>query len=817
MVCFLLGALACSAQTGNPKQQADHFFYAQAYPIAIESYSDLLKGNALPDEMKKDVLYNLGYAYQQLGDYAKAESHFRELLEMGEPSGRNKTAYLYYAQALGYNGKLTEAQEMYDRYEAVKATTLAPVAATYLNSSATNPAAKVTYRVENLALNTPNAEFSPAYFREGLVYVAGKGTSGASTSPDKGYLDLFYIPDRTAIMSAGTLAADGILTAVRTDRETRGVNPARRRLGRDAYTAPTANDSRSAATFAPVGFAEGLGLGARSDKSNKMPSAEAFSKELNTKYHEGPLTFSAYGSTVVFTRNNYNDGKSRKSSDNVNKLKLYTAQLRDGGWADVQEMPFNSDEYSTGHPALSRDGKVLYFVSDRPGGRGGTDVYVSRLENNKWSVPRNLGAPINTKGDEMFPFVDETGNLYFASNGQSGGLGGLDIYFAPLAGGDAPAIVHLDAPINSKMDDFGLITDASRSTGYFSSNRLNGDDDLFRFVRESSLFGCRNLTLRVFDEANSMPLDSVTVTVKARGEGRDPQVLAADANGMVSMCLEADNNFIFEIEKDGYLSGTLGLSTAGLTDDKSTQLGASLIKLTIIEQESLPSRLTTGTDDTEWENESTLTISTLRGTVTEEGGTKSLEGVKIILKNECNGQVKQTVTGSDGRFIFELVEGCDYTLVGSKPLYGTNTNAIKKIPEKSKPKLVSADLMMIKAGDVVTLDNINYDSGKWEVRPEAARELNKLVATMQKYPSLRIEIGSHTDSQGDAKFNQFLSERRAKSALNYLVSKGIARNRMQAKGYGESQLLNYCKDGVLCTEEEHQRNRRTEFKVLSIK
>ena len=163
------------------------------------------------------------------------------------------------------------------------------------------------------------------------------------------------------------------------------------------------------------------------------------------------------------------------------------------------------------------------------------------------------------------------------------------------------------------------------------------------------------------------------------------------------------------------------------------------------------------------------------------------------------------------------MEGCDYTLVASKSLYGTNTNAIIKIPEKSKPKLVSANLMMIKAGDVVTLDNINYDSGKWEVRPDAARELNKMVATMRKYPSLSIEIGSHTDSQGDAKFNQFLSERRAKAALNYLASKGIARSRLQAKGYGESQLLNKCKDGVLCTEAEHQRNRRTEFKVLSIK
>lgn len=814
MACFLLGAFTGFAQSEIQKQKADRFFYAQDYLKASGSYSELLKDTSLSEESRKDALYNLGYSYQQLGDHAKAERYFRELLELGEPTGRNQNAYLYYAQALAYNGKLPEAQDMYARYEAVKPTLgTMPSGPGPAGSSGTS---RVSYRVENLAINTTNAEFSPAYFREGLVYVAGKGTSGASSSPDKGYLDLFYIPDRAAIATTGILAADGSLSAVRQESETRGPNPANRRLGRDTYTTPTANDSRTVAAFAPIGFSEGLGLGTRKD--NKAQAAEEFSKDLNTKYHEGPLTFSADGNTIFFTRNNYNEGKSSKSSDNVNKLKLYTAQLRDGGWADVTELPFNSNEYSTGHPALSRDGKSLYFVSDRPGGKGGTDVYVARLENNTWTAPVNLGSPVNTKGDEMFPFVDENGNLYFASNGQPGGMGGLDIYFTPLTtGGASPPVVHLDAPINSKADDFGLITDASRSRGYFSSNRLNGDDDLFRFIRESSLFGCRNLTLRVFDEANSLPLDSATITVKAQGEGRDAQVLVADADGAVNMCLEADNDFLFEIAKDGYLTSTLGFSTADLTDDKATQLGASLIKLNVIGPETLPSRITTGTDDSEWENEEAITASTLRGTVTGEADKKPLEGVKIILKNECNGQTKQTVTGPTGRFRFELVEGCDYTLEASKPLYGTNTSAIRKIPEKSTPKLVSANLMMIKAGDLVTLEKINYDLGKWEVRPDAARELDKMVATMQKYPSLKIEIGSHTDSQGDARFNQYLSERRAKAALNYIASKGIARNRLSAKGYGESQLLNNCKDGVLCTEEEHQRNRRTEFKVLSIK
>lgn len=813
-----LGCTLCYAQQEVPKQQADRLFYAQNYPGAASSYAELLKDRSLAGDARKDALYNLAYAYKELGESAKAESSFRELLELGEPAGKYQNAYLYYAQALGRNGKLTEAQEMYARYENVKAT-LGTGPTNYRPGAVGKGDSKVTYRVERLGIDTDNAEFSPAYFREGLVYVAGKGSSGASTSPDKGYLDLFYVPNRNDLTATGVIGADGKLVVVDDGRtNVDGSNTyANRRLGRDNYTRATANDSRTAASYAPMSFSSGLGLNKNERKTAATVAPEEFSKDLNTKYHEGPLTFSADGSQVIFTRNNYNEGKSRKSTDNVTKLKLYSADLSDGGWANVQELPFNSDEYSSGHPALSRDGRSLYFVSDRPGGRGGTDVYVARSDGGTWSQPLNLGPQINTRGDEMFPFVDENGILYFASNGHPGSLGGLDIYYTSLNGGENSQISHLEAPINSKADDFGLITDGSRSTGYFSSNRLNGDDDIFRFYRESSLYGCRNLSLKVFDEASYAALDNVTVTIRARGEGRDEKTLTTDAEGMIDICLEAENDFIFELAKDGYLTGTLGFSTKGLTDDKSTRLGSSLIKYNIIEADRTPGRVTSGADDSgDWENDDAISAPTLRGTVTGEADNKPIEGVKIILKNECDGKVKQTVTGPSGRFRFEITEGCDYTLVATKTSYGTNTNAIRKTPVASKPKLVSANIVMIKAGDLVTLDNIHYDSGKWEVRPDAAKELDRLVATMRKYPSLQIEIGSHTDSQGEAQFNQYLSERRAKAALNYLASKGISRNRLSAKGYGESQLLNKCKDGVLCTEEEHERNRRTELKVLSI-
>ncbi len=811
---------AAFAQQDTPKLLADRYFYAQDYPRAATRYADLLKDNSLAGDSRRDVLFNLGYTHKELGDYAKAGNTFRQLLELGEPTGKNQMAYLYYAQALGSNGKLEEAQNMFARYEAVKSSlgAYSAASATQRMGAATGTA-KVTYRVERLSIDTDNAEFSPAYFRDGLVYVAGTGSSATSSSPGKGYLDLFYVPNRSDLTATGTVGDDGKVSALGSARASAGGSSADRRLGSDNYTRTTANDSRTAAAFAPLNFGQGLGLGSGKSAAASRATPEEFSKDLNTKYHEGPLTFSADGNLVVFTRNNYNEGKSSKSSDNVNKLKLYSAELRDGGWANVMELPFNNDEYSTGHPALSRDGKTLYFVSDRSGGRGSTDVYVSQMQVDGWTPPLNLGPQINTKGDEMFPFVDENGNLYFAPNGQPGGLGGLDIYFTALSQGTSQVITRLEAPINSRADDFGLITDGSRSTGYFSSNRLRGDDDIFRFLRESSLYGCRNLTLKVTDETSYTALSGATVTVKPRGEGRDAQTLTTDADGTIDICLQADNDFMFEIAKDEYLTGSLGFSTKGLDDDKPTRLGTSLNKYTYIERDRTPGRMTTGGADEgdDWEGEEVISTSTLRGIVTGETDKKPISGVKIILRNECNGRVKQTITSPTGRFRFEITEGCDYALVASKALYGTNTNAIGRIPKAAKPKLVSTDIIMMKAGDLVTLDNIHYDTGKWEVRPDAARALDKMVATMRKYPSLRIEIGSHTDSQGDTNLNQYLSERRAKAALNYLASRGITRNRLSAKGYGESKLLNDCKDGVLCTEEEHERNRRTEFIVLSIK
>lgn len=792
-------------------RQADRLVSWKAYGRAIDIYTQLLDdpSQRLAPNQRLNALSGLAFAYQQVGDLAKAERTYRTLLSPDTNPTPDPKLVRSFAQTLAGSGKMQEAEQQFERYLKLKDDQIARRSdeeATVVGQQSKSKE-PIRYRLEYLSLNTRNEEFSPAYYKEGLVYVAGsKGGSAIETTGSgggSGYLDLFYVPNRNELKVAELINADGSAGKAQNERVRKA-----KRVGGDDYTRPTANDSKTVMSYdAGINISEGLGYEARPTNP-----AQRFSQTLNTRYHEGPATFYRDGSKIIFTRNNFNGGRARKSAEGVNKLKLYTADQQNGAWSNIQELPFNSDEYSVGHPSLGKDrtgepDRVLFFASDMPGGLGGSDLYVSRWENGTWSKPVNLGATVNTKGNELFPFVDDGGNLYFASDGLKG-LGGLDVFFATMTGTTVRSVDHLDAPLNSPQDDFGLITDATRRAGYFSSNRRGGNDDIYRFVRESSLFTCRDLTLRLYDTDSDQPLDSVLVDIKVRGEGRTDQQVVTDRSGLLKLCLEADNDFVFTASKDGYISSTIGFTTRFLTDDQPSRLEIALARPTML--------IDTLDQETPSANNVNLNASRVRGKILS-GDRKPIEGVLIRLRNECNGQVLSTTTGPDGSYVFNLIEGCDYTLIASKEKYGTNTSKIKKLPKKSKPKEVSADMRMLSVGEVVPIDEIHFDLDKVSIRTDASRELDKLVATMRKYPSLIIEIRSHTDSRGDASYNKMLSSRRAQSVANFIVSKGISRKRITANGYGESLLLNNCTDGIICTEAEHQRNRRTEFKVLAIK
>jgi outer membrane protein OmpA-like peptidoglycan-associated protein len=313
-------------------------------------------------------------------------------------------------------------------------------------------------------------------------------------------------------------------------------------------------------------------------------------------------------------------------------------------------------------------------------------------------------------------------------------------------------------------------------------------------------------------------LDSATITIRSKigGEGTD-KILQTDANGWAHLCLASDNDFVFTVSKDGFMGNTIGFSTRYLTDDKPTRLEVSLTKPSIVTETVAKALIPEKKKTNQSDAAQNLKHSRVRGIVRTETDRQPIEGVLVKLRNECDKKIYEAITGPDGRYDFEIAEGCDYTLIYSKDTYGTNTLKIGKVPKKAQPKVLSKDVGLLKKGDIVQLDNIYHDQGKQAIRPDAARELDKLVATMKRYPSLQAEILSHTDSRGDAGYNKSLSQKRAQAVVDYMAAKGIARTRMQATGMGESMPVNGCVDGVICTEGEYQRNRRTEFKVLEIR
>lgn len=214
-----------------------------------------------------------------------------------------------------------------------------------------------------------------------------------------------------------------------------------------------------------------------------------FSKKLNKKTHESSPAFTNNGKTIYFTRNNSKNGKFMRDDLGVSRLKIYRAQNKEGKWVDIEELPFNSDDYSVAHPSISEDGKKLYFASDMPGTIGGSDIFVVDIhEDQSFGKPMNLGPEVNTEGSETFPFISERGILYFASNGHPG-LGGLDIFAVKWDDLQNALVVNLGEPINSCNDDFSLIVRESTGIGYFASNRVGGkgSDDIYVFVEVSPI------------------------------------------------------------------------------------------------------------------------------------------------------------------------------------------------------------------------------------------------------------------------------------------------------------------------------------------
>lgn len=507
-----------------------------------------------------------------------------------------------------------------------------------------------------------------------------------------------------------------------------------------------------------------------------------FSEALNSKYHEGPLTFNATQDTVYFTRSNF-EKKSVFNKEGVNNLKVYMAVLQNGTWQQVQELPFNSNDYSVGHPALAGS-NVLYFTSNMPGGFGGTDLYKSVKVNGVWQAPVNLGAEINTTGDEMFPFVDDKGSLYFASNGHPG-LGGLDIFYASATGKGFGKVQSVGYPINTPGDDFGMIIKGN--DGYYTSNYKSAYDDIFAFTVTRQ----KQLILLAVDQ-HGKPVTNVQLQASAAGNVSHNSILPK-APATINWNYGAFDKLM--LSKKGYASAELALAKA----DFFKYMAGDTVKV-IMAKKAAP------TGDRR-----------VQVALQDEAG-KSILGGKLEVTDLKTGAKKLYDVNESGLAQVVFSPNRNYQIKGFKQgfndgLLSINASMVNGFGAEDELSLLlkAKELFnAVKVGEMIELE-IEYDLAKADIRPGAAQTLDKLVAYMKKYPGVKVELGAHTDNRGSDAYNQELSQRRAEAAAAYVVANGINAERLLAKGYGESKP----KIANAKTEAQHQANRRTTVKIIA--
>lgn len=621
------------------RDRARELFDEYQYAKAVEIYEKLVDGK----RPRLEDLEHLAECYRLMNDYLLAENWYARVVQDRFSHPEN---LLRYADVLKGNGKYREAKQTFQHYaEMVGNSQFVQRELAGCDSAMVWMSRPTGHSVQNeAAINTFFSEFGIYGVRHQLYYVGEPVGTSHGRNSTYGWTGNPFLA-----LHAARTGADGRLEA----------------LGRLDST-----------------FAKG-------------------------PYHVGPITSDAMGKVLYVTRTyegrevqREREGKKRYRT---RKLELYSyIQGGDGEW---QETPFaynNAKAYSVGHASESPDGRILYFVSDMPGGQGGTDIwYCERQSDCSWGNPKNAGLVVNSVGDELFPYLGRDGTLYFSSNGWIG-MGNLDIFRAVGECSNWAKPVNMGFPLNSAADDFAYMHHCSEGLtdmGYMASNRKDGlgGDDIYSY------------------SYTHVPL--------------------------------------------------------------------------------------------QW---------MLRGVAYDRESGQVIPDVQVSLQRQGGKLFARTTSGDRGMFLFEIEPEQGYELIGEKIGYLPGKAKASTAGLKGGDTLdVTIYLDRLSVGKTFRLENIYYDLDRHDIRSDAALVLDTLVATLRDNPELTIELSSHTDSRASHAYNMKLSQRRAQAAIDYMVGRGIERRRLVAKGYGETRLLNGCADGVTCSEEEHQLNRRTEFTVLS--
>jgi outer membrane protein OmpA-like peptidoglycan-associated protein/tetratricopeptide (TPR) repeat protein len=535
---------------------------------------------------------------------------------------------------------------------------------------------------------------------------------------------------------------------------------------------------------------------AEGNKSYNFQQGKPFFKKMDQSYMQGPMTFTKDYGVMYLTRTNYENNKNKtvvasdKKTVNLKIFRVtYSGSLDE--WTDVTEIKLNSapnaDDYSYAHPALSPNDDELIFASNMPGGFGGTDLWKVRRVGMGWGTPENLGPKINTPGEEKFPYIAADGTLFFASDGLPG-LGGLDIFKAKFANEEYETPENLGNPINTKDDDFGFIIDKDNKEGFFSSNRNGGigNDDIYHWKSVDIM-----LTVKVIDAKTKNPIESAKIAAECINK---PDI-TTNKDGEYKTSMMASKLCSLNVSKEGYKKNTAVLKNFNETKIVVVQLEEDLsptTKFVVSVKDCQTGELLPDANVTLKQMSSGDEV----GAFTKANGTLKVGG--IALNDEY--QVRIFKVNQDGT------------------RYLAKTESVRTRPENINQNVnIDVCLEKIEKNKVFKIDNIYFDVNKWNIRPDAANELEKVVRIMYENPTLVIEMGSHTDCRGSDQANLVLSQKRAQSSMEYIASRGVERNRLSFRGYGETMPVNNCRCITKndCSEYEHQMNRRTEFKVIN--
>lgn len=790
-------------------KQAHKKYGSLAYAEAIDLYEYAVE----KDVKDVTVLRNLADSYEKIRDFEKACKYYGELVlsEQAIPSD-----YLKYAQNLKTLGRYEDSRAWMSKYEeSIDEEYRASMHTSAGNYEENLKSNRNQIVVERVNINSPKMDWGTSVFGDKVVFASNRPNKDLTQREHnwngENFLDLYE----------GEVSEEGNISDLKPLKGT-----------------------------------------------------------INSIYHEGGACFSADGKTIWFTRNNYFEKKIKRTSKQIVNLKIFSATLNENGeWENEKPFPLNSDEYSIGHPSLSKDGKAMYFTSDMPGGAGGKDIWVSVLnEDNEWSDAINCG-DINTEGDEMFPFMTGDGTLYFSSNGHVN-LGGLDV-FAAIGFDTSWLVENLGSPINDAWDDFYLVL-RNEKDGFFSSNRPGGEgsDDIYKFTMDpprpafatmgtvfesetqEPLIGAkvflvnqndevvqeteidnngrysfkldqnlcdfkvrvdngpdwkkgeamktpcdRTKTLVVMDEivlertelhlvgtlkdnVNSAPLKEYDVVLLDMN-GKEISRTKTDINGNVKLALESDMEYQIRLEKDGKESMAGDFQTKNMKDDK--------IDINSIFNSDLAvnSGWSNGNSNGNGSNASGS------GSEISSNGSGSGSGSSSNASGSGSGSSSNGSGSASGNSSSSVGAGSSGSVDSETAGSTTSNNAENAAGAAGENEKV-----------IFAIENIYFNFDKSDIRPDAKIILNRIVKTMKENPTMILEFSSHTDSRGSSAYNKMLSEKRVQSSANYLLANGIAKNRIQGEGFGETQLKNKCSDGVKCSAKEHQQNRRTEFKIL---